>query len=107
MVTNWETLANVGSIVLEIDAITAAVIGEAVQSHARDIARKKEFFEAQTSAGSVHGAKLCDAESILLADFGRAVGDALARAIACDAATEEKRRLFAVVRPTGKAVRRA
>lgn len=99
MVTNWQNLANAGTLVIELDAITAAVVVEAVQSHARELARKKEFFEAQKSPGSVHGVKLCEAESMLLAELGRTVADGLARVIACDAAHADKLSLFESLKP--------
>lgn len=104
MIINWHAMRDVGAFVIEVDAITAAIIGEALQSHAREIARKRELFEAQRkTTGSIHAIHLCNAEQELLAEFGRTVQNSMMREMSVQESRQGKDELFAVVAPRKEA----
>lgn len=98
MIIQWHELRDVGAFVIEVDAITAAVLGEAVQSHSRELHRKREFFLSGNATGAKHAAKNCEAELELLAEFGLAIQRGLARQVALSQADADKRELFHMVK---------
>lgn len=94
---NWHALSAVPSFLVECDAIEASLIVEAVQSHARELNRKRELHEASKASGAVHFLAILAADEKTLAAFVARVQKQLAQAVAASESEKEKRELFAEV----------
>ena len=99
---NWMELRHASAFVVELDAIEASLLVEAVQSHAIALARKRELIESSKDAGRHHMLALIAADERAMLEAARRINDGMARAVSCMANEDAKRELFAVVRPRGK-----
>lgn len=98
----WMELRHASAFCVELDAIEASLLVEAVQSHGIALARKRELVESSKDAGRHHMLALLTADENALMEASRRIEAAMARAVSCMADETAKRELFAVVRPRGK-----
>ena len=97
----WMELRHASPFVVELDAIEASLLVEAVQSHGIALARKRELVESSNEAGRHHMLALIAADERALLEAAKRISDGMSRAVACMADEKAKRELFAVVRPRG------
>ena len=95
----WMELRHASPFVVELDAIEASLLVEAVQSHGIALARKRELVESSKEPGRHHMLALIAADERAMLEAARRINDGMARAVACMADEDAKRELFSVVRP--------
>jgi hypothetical protein len=98
----WMELRHASPFVVELDAIEASLLVEAVQSHGIALARKRELVESSKDAGMHHMLALIAADERAMLEAARRISDGMARAVAGMADETAKRELFAIVKPRGK-----
>ncbi len=98
MTNNWMELRHASAFVVELDAIEASILFEAVQSHSRELARKRELIEASNEPGKHHLLAIIYADDRAMFEAARRIEEAMARAIALALSDREKTELFGLVK---------
>ena len=96
---NWMELRNASPFLVELDAIEASLLIAAVQSHSRELARKRELIESSKEAGKHHMLALIVADERAMLEACNRLDKQMNRAVSCMSDDAVKRELFAVVKP--------